>query len=53
MKKRKDASSEYKNKEEPNMNKKDLPDNKDSLNKDPNKKGNKSFKIDKSFLKND
>ena len=33
------------------LNKKDLPDNEDNLNKNIEKKENKSFKMDKSFLK--
>ena len=35
------------------MNKKDLPDNEKKLNKNPDKKETRSFKMDKSFLKND
>ena len=35
------------------LNKKDLPDNEDNLNKNIEKKENKSFKMDKSFLKDD
>ena len=34
------------------MNKKGLPNNEEKLNENPNKK-NKSFKMDKSFLKDD
>ncbi len=40
-------------KENSQMNKKDLADNEKKLNKNPNKKENKSFKMDKSFLKDD
>ena len=35
------------------MNKKDLPDSDEKLNKNSDKKESRSFKIDKSFLEND
>ena len=40
-------------KENTQINKKDLPDNEEKLNNIPDKKENKSFKMDKSFLNND
>ena len=40
-------------KESSQTDKKDLPNNEEKLNKNPTIKENKSFKIDKTFLKDD
>ena len=40
-------------KEETKIYKKDLPNNEENLNENPEKKQNKSFKMNKSFLKDD